>query len=155
MRRLRLFCLNRLSEGWLEERWLEGGWVNGDSNRGMIYLLEPILVAIVVITLFVLFSPHAGAEPENLRLMELHAQDVLALVQKDGSAKRLAGGDESGVKGDLELLQELNENYGHRFYRGEELVAWKGVPGGSRVSVSRSYADSEVYFRMRLEVWLE
>jgi len=134
------------------------------SNRGLVYLLEPVLLAIVVITLFAFFSPDVGASaPGQVRLMALHAQDVLAVMQKGGSFEMLARGDLEGVRRDLRLLAELNPNYSYRLWKEDvvggtwegTVVAERGRPDGTIVSVSRSYADGETFFRMRLELWLD
>ena len=54
------------------------------TGRGLFYLLEPIMVAVVVIAMLALFLPEAQVE-QNYRLMGLHAQDIAAVIQKTGS----------------------------------------------------------------------
>lgn len=88
-------------------------WSDSRSRRAFLYLLEPALIAIAVI-LMLAFVPKVYPSQQP-RLLELHGQDVLATIQKDGSIDRWLAGDPTDLEKGLSLLHELNPNYRHHF----------------------------------------
>lgn len=98
------------------------------SRNALFYLLEPVLIAIVVVFMFS-FIPKP-LPLSNTRLLELHAQDVLAAVQKDGSVSGWLAGDPSHLEKDLTLVQSLNPNYKYHFSisDGEKTLFSSGQP---------------------------
>ena len=104
------------------------------KRRGFIYLLEPVLVAIVVILLVAFFLPEANVE-KKYRLVELHAQDIAAIVQKKLIVEENYGDIEQQVD---ELAKGINPEYEpcFRIYGRKEYV---GECEG--ICVRRSWAD--------------
>lgn len=105
----------------------------------MIYLFEPILVGTVMVAMIYLFP---STSPErDCRLMELHAQDVLAIIQKEGI---------ESARENLELLKLLNQNYKYHFESGETEIG--DLCDFNCVSVER--IDIKNSRKMRLTIWI-
>lgn len=125
------------------------------SERALVYLVEPIMIALVVILLLALFLPEPGVE-RNYRLMGLHAQDIAAVVQKsvlvqDGA---LEGGCGEIAELVEELAFELNPEYRacFRIYGQDECAGcWGDECLGEEcngICASRGWADREGYSRI-------
>lgn len=134
---------------------LPAGFASGYGRRGIVYLLEPVLVAIVVVLMLALFLPQQHPEPDK-RLMYLHAQDVLALIQKDGSLGQLAAGNNATIQKNLELLRELNPAYGYRIkvvgIGNGTVIAEK--ERGNAVKARRTFVKGGTHAEIELTIYI-
>ena len=82
------------------------------STRGIMYLLEPVLLAIVFIIMFAVMTPQPTIEP-NYRLMELQANDLLSQLLTEKQLDSCFEEDclEKKISKNLEKLNQKYEYY--------------------------------------------
>ncbi len=117
----------------------------------MLYLIEPLFAFFAAAALFLLYQPQSMDVP--VRLVELHAQDVLSVMQAGGTFEELLSGNGTG-KTDM-LVRALNPNYGWQAEISGGGQAKKiGVDQeGDKVSVSRNFVHGGEFFTIKLNIY--
>jgi len=115
-----------------------------------------VFAFIAVLLLVALFMP--APQPPNLRVMELHAQDVLSILQV-AKAEQVAGWLDEG--NELErtvsaLTSELNPHYRYTLEvsEGDALRKTEHGKGSTAISAERLIVYEGRVFTARLTLWL-
>ncbi len=126
------------------------------SKNSILYLIEPVFAFIAVLLLVALFVP--VPQPPRLRMMELHAQDVLSILQVSKAwqvAEWLDGGNE--LEGTVSALtSELNAYYGYTLEvsEGDSLRKTEHDKKSTAISAERLIVYDGRVFTARLTLWL-
>ena len=115
--------------------------LNSHSHKGFLYLFEPILIAIIVI-LMLAFIPRLPTQNQT-RLIELHSQDVLATIQKDGSIDAWLSGDKTKIENNIALIHELNPNYAYYFSISSDKTLYESGTPLKGITSRRTYLSEK------------
>ncbi|MFH1786790.1 MAG: hypothetical protein ABH829_04035 [archaeon] len=122
------------------------------STRGLMYLMEPVFLAVVFIIMLATMTPEPQAGP-NYRLMELHANDVLVRIVRDGMVQGCKY-DESCIQGEIKKkLGLLSPQYEFGFSIVEMGIGYNQRVG-ERVSAERMFFSGNDVYTLRLWVWI-
>lgn len=128
------------------------------SRRSVLYLIEPLVAFFAAAVLVVVSQPHGTELP--VRLLELHAQDVLGVMQQDGTFERLhgwfLGNEPPGLEAEMgSLVGALNPNYGWRIEVSDGTASKRlgGDPQGDTVSAVRNFVKDGRFFTIKLNIY--
>lgn len=120
-------------------------------RRSILYLMEPLLAFFAAAALVVVLQPHSPQMP--VRLVELHAQDVLSVMQAEGDFEKLASGNLSEQYVGT-LVHALNPNYGWQIELSDGHKLGE-APRGETVSASRDFVRDGRFFTIKLNMFYE
>jgi len=111
--------------------------------------VEPLIAFFAAAALVVVLQPQNSQMP--VRLVELHAQDVLSVMQTEGSLEGLASGNLSEEYVDT-LVHALNPNYGWQIELSDGHI-FGDVPRGEVVSAVRDFVNDGKFVTIKLNMF--